>query len=269
MTVSASDKKETEIKQHILSEKNLKEAIEDGFADEIILDKAVDIEETLTIEKALKLDAKQSTLKGLDIEADNVEISNANVEGKLTINGENAVIEDTTVTITDANNGNNVITISEGAEGATLKNVTAKNDGSQGAALSIECDNVTIEGGDFEMKNESLQGQGAIRIGAEEEIKHFKITNATLRGGIHVLNYTGNLKDLVITGNKITLDQESGALLSGIIILTEEGSEEEITNFANTLATKNTFDIKNKNNYKVLIQDNVINWADRAKVENK
>lgn len=77
MTLSASDKEETEIKQHILSAKNLTEAIEDSYVDEIILDRAVKIDEDLEIKNSLKLDANKSTLKDLVIEDNTIKLEGA------------------------------------------------------------------------------------------------------------------------------------------------------------------------------------------------
>ena len=230
------------------------------------MDSKVTINEKLTINNAVKLDAKGSKLNDLEIKADNVKISNAEIDGQLNIEGKNAVIENTKVTVesNSKHNGQNVITIKEGSEGATLKNVTAKNGGSQGAALSIECDNVTIEDGDFEIENEALQGQGAIRVGAEKEIKHFKVIGATLKGGIHVLKYTGKPEDLVITDNNITLDKKSGGGLSGIIIRISDVSD--VAGLASKLAYSNTFHISDKENYKVLIH-NTSDWTIKASVK--
>ena len=130
--------------------------------------------------------------------------------------------------------------------GITLQNVNVEN--TSGASITINNDvqNITIEGGVYTTTDDNLQGLGTIRGMGNNTVS---ISNATLRGGIHLFEYAGTNDDL--TNNNITLDYHGDTSLSGIVVTT---NEEEKFN-ARTIYIGNHFFIQNQpNSYYVLIQ---------------
>ncbi len=128
----------------------------------------------------------------------------------------------------------------------TLQNVNVENDSGASITINNDVQNIVIEGGSYTTTDASLQGQGTIRGMGNNTVS---ISNATLRGGIHLFNYAGSNDDL--KDNNITLDYQGDTALSGVVITTNEEGKYS----AQTIYTGNRFFIQNQpNSYYVLIQ---------------
>lgn len=133
----------------------------------------------------------------------------------------------------------------------TLQNVNVENDSGASITINNDVQNIVIEGGSYTTTDASLQGQGTIRGMGNNTVS---ISNATLRGGIHLFNYAGSNDDL--KDNNITLDYQGDTALSGVVITTNEEGKYS----AQTIYTGNRFFIQNQpNSYYVLIQR--LDWS--------
>ena len=108
------------------------------------------------------------------------------------------------------------------------------------------------------------QGQGTIRVGnvnGEAYTSPITIKNATLKGGIHLLNYNASVEN--ITGNNITVENDATPKLVGILVVSDyEGYSQETVDYLNNqnLINMNYYDDLNQH-YLTAIQDT--DWADR------
>ena len=148
----------------------------------------------------------------------------------------------------------------------TLKNVNIENDNTT-INISDNAENIVIDGGTYttnKTTSSNPQGQGTIRVGnvnGEAYTSPITIKNATLKGGIHLLNYNASVEN--ITGNNITVENDATPKLVGILVVSDyEGYSQETVDYLNNqnLINMNYYDDVNQH-YLTAIQDT--NWVDR------
>ena len=148
----------------------------------------------------------------------------------------------------------------------TLKNVNIENDNTT-INISDNAENIVIDGGTYttnKTTSSNPQGQGTIRVGnvnGEAYTSPVTIKNATLKGGIHLLNYNASVEN--ITGNNITVENDATPKLVGILVVSDyEGYSQETVDYLNNqnLINMNYYDDVNQH-YLTAIQDT--NWVDR------
>ena len=148
----------------------------------------------------------------------------------------------------------------------TLKDVNIENDNTT-INISENAENIVIDGGTYttnKTTSSNPQGQGTIRVGnvnGEAYTSPITIKNATLKGGIHLLNYNASVEN--ITGNNITVENDATPKLIGILVVSDyEGYSQETVDYLNNqnLINMNYYDDVNQH-YLTAIQDT--NWVDR------
>ena len=149
----------------------------------------------------------------------------------------------------------------------TLKDVNIENDNTT-INISDNAENIVIDGGSYITNKISStnnpQGQGTIRVGiidGKTYTSPITIKNATLKGGIHLLNYNASVEN--ITGNNITVENDATPKLVGILVVSDyEGYSQETVDYLNNqnLINMNYYDDVNQH-YLTAIQDT--DWADR------
>ena len=148
----------------------------------------------------------------------------------------------------------------------TLKDVNIENDNTT-INISENAENIVIDGGAYttnKTTSSNPQGQGTIRVGnvnGEAYTSPITIKNATLKGGIHLLNYNASVEN--ITGNNITVEDDATPKLVGILVVSDyEGYSQETVDYLNNqnLINMNYYDDVNQH-YLTAIQDT--NWVDR------
>lgn len=148
----------------------------------------------------------------------------------------------------------------------TLKDVNIENDNTT-INISENAENIVIDGGAYttnKTTSSNPQGQGTIRVGnvnGEAYTSPITIKNATLKGGIHLLNYNASVEN--ITGNNITVENDATPKLVGILVVSDyEGYSQETVDYLNNqnLINMNYYDDLNQH-YLTAIQDT--DWADR------
>ena len=146
-------------------------------------------------------------------------------------------------------NGNGFSIKAPGAETAltlsgnniTLNQVNAQSE--QGIALIVKdgATGTVINGGTFatytaqDDSDHGRQGEGAMRF--EGNNGDITVTGATLRGGLHVLNYTSG--KLNLTGNTIGFDYTGDVALVGILVHMSNGDVQLETSAAGLIANNN------------------------------
>ena len=148
----------------------------------------------------------------------------------------------------------------------TLKDVNIENDNTT-INISENAENIVIDGGTYttnKTTSSNPQGQGTIRVGnvnGEAYTSPITIKNATLKGGIHLLNYNASVEN--ITGNNITVENDATPKLIGILVVSDyEGYSQETVDYLNNqnLINMNYYDDVNQR-YLTAIQDT--NLVDR------
>ena len=148
----------------------------------------------------------------------------------------------------------------------TLKDVNIENDNTT-INISENAENIVIDGGTYttnKTTSSNPQGQGTIRVGdvnGEAYTSPITIRNATLKGGIHLLNYTASVEN--ITGNNITIENDATPKLIGILVVSDyEGYTQDTADYLNNQNTikMNYYDEVNQH-YLTAIQ--YTDWADR------
>ncbi len=148
----------------------------------------------------------------------------------------------------------------------TLKDVNIENDNTT-INISENAENIVIDGGTYTTNKTTSgnpQGQGTIRVGnvnGEAYTSPITIRNATLKGGIHLLNYTASVEN--ITGNNITIENDATPKLVGILVVSDyEGYTQDTADYLNNQNTikMNYYDEVNQH-YLTAIQ--YTDWADR------
>ncbi len=233
----------------------------------------------------------QETLNGIDICAEDtygnkscvknvtiINIDEAGFESALA-NGGNVVLpENTTIqlngsvnvpsntTIIGSSTSKIVGSLNLTGSNITLKDVNIENDNTT-INISDNAENIVIDGGAYttnKTTSSNPQGQGTIRVGnvnGEAYTSPITIKNATLKGGIHLLNYNASVEN--ITGNNITVENDATPKLIGILVVSDyEGYSQETVDYLNNqnLINMNYYDDVNQH-YLTAIQDT--NWVDR------
>ena len=233
----------------------------------------------------------QETLNGIDICAEDtygnkscvknvtiINIDEAGFESALA-NGGNVVLpENTTIqlngsvnvpsntTIIGSSTSKIVGSLNLTGSNITLKDVNIENDNTT-INISENAENIVIDGGTYttnKTTSSNPQGQGTIRVGnvnGEAYTSPITIKNATLKGGIHLLNYNASVEN--ITGNNITVENDATPKLIGILVVSDyEGYSQETVDYLNNqnLINMNYYDDVNQH-YLTAIQDT--NWVDR------
>ena len=148
----------------------------------------------------------------------------------------------------------------------TLKDVNIENDNTT-INISENAENIVIDGGTYTTNKTTSgnpQGQGTIRVGnvnGEAYTSPITIRNATLKGGIHLLNYNASVEN--ITGNNITIENDATPKLVGILVVSDyEGYTQDTADYLNNQNTikMNYYDEVNQH-YLTAIQ--YTDWADR------
>lgn len=233
----------------------------------------------------------QETLNGIDICAEDtygnkscvenvtiINIDEAGFESALA-NGGNVVLpENTTIelngsvnvpsntTIIGSSTSKIVGSLNLTGSNITLKDVNIENDNTT-INISENAENIVIDGGTYttnKTTSSNPQGQGTIRVGnvnGEAYTSPITIRNATLKGGIHLLNYTASVEN--ITGNNITIENDATPKLVGILVVSDyEGYTQDTADYLNNQNTikMNYYDEVNQH-YLTAIQ--YTDWADR------
>lgn len=189
----------------------------------------------------------------------NVVVDNINNANRLTVN----ILSPVTINGTDLNipankviNGNGNLNISGmvniNNNNITLNNVNVTNSNAASVTINNNVKNIVINGGEYITENVNIQGEGTIRGLGNNTVK---ISNASLKGGIHLFDYVGSNADL--SDNNITLDYVGNEPLSGIVITVNGENRYN----AQVIYKGNSFYIQNQpNSFYVAIQRT--DWTD-------
>ena len=145
----------------------------------------------------------------------------------------------------------------------TLKNINIYDNGSV-ILINKNLENIVIDGGNYITKDDDKQGMGAIRLdGMSNDFEYtndITIKNANIQGAIHLLNYSGSLKN--INKNTITLTNNDGVSpLAGILITTDKTTDLDAKTLLKNQAKVNvnySLNSKGEISYYTAIQD--LNW---------
>lgn len=152
----------------------------------------------------------------------------------------------------------------------TLKNINIYDEGSV-ILINKNLENIVIDGGNYITNNVGNQGMGAIRLdgisNGFEYTNDIIIKNANIQGAIHLLNYSGSLKN--ISNNTITLTNNDGVSpLAGILVVTDKMTDldaEALLNNQTKVNVNYSLNSKGEISYYTAIQD--LNWKNVSAVE--
>ena len=152
----------------------------------------------------------------------------------------------------------------------TLKNINIYDNESV-ILINKNLENIVIDGGNYITNNVGNQGMGAIRLdGMSNDFEYtndITIKNANIQGAIHLLNYSGSLKN--INKNTITLTNNDGVSpLAGILITTDKTTDLDAKTLLKNQAEVNvnySLNSKGEISYYTAIQD--LNWKNVSAVE--
>lgn len=152
----------------------------------------------------------------------------------------------------------------------TLKNINIYDNESV-ILINKNLENIVIDGGNYITNNVGNQGMGAIRLdGMSNDFEYTNdiiIKNANIQGAIHLLNYSGSLKN--INKNTITLTNNDGVSpLAGILITTDKTTDLDAKTLLKNQAEVNvnySLNSKGEISYYTAIQD--LNWKNVSAVE--
>lgn len=152
----------------------------------------------------------------------------------------------------------------------TLKNINIYDNGSV-ILINKNLENIVIDGGNYITNNVGNQGMGAIRLDGMsngfEYTNDIIIKNANIQGAIHLLNYSGSLKN--ISNNTITLTNNDGvSSLAGILITTDKTTDldaEALLKNQTKVNVNYSLDNEGRTSYYTAIQD--LNWKNVLAVE--
>ena len=152
----------------------------------------------------------------------------------------------------------------------TLKNINIYDEGSV-ILINKNLENIVIDGGNYITNNVGNQGMGAIRLdgisNGFEYTNNIIIKNANIQGAIHLLNYSGSLKN--ISNNTITLTNNDGVSpLAGILVVTDKMTDldaETLLKNQSKLNVNYSLNSKGEISYYTAIQE--LNWKNVSAVE--
>ena len=152
----------------------------------------------------------------------------------------------------------------------TLKNINIYDNESV-ILINKNLENIVIDGGNYITNNVGNQGMGAIRLdGMSNDFEYtndITIKNANIQGAIHLLNYSGSLKN--INKNTITLTNNDGVSpLAGILITTDKTTDLDAKTLLKNQAEVNvnySLNSKGEISYYTAIHD--LNWKNVSAVE--